>query len=148
MSRLFLSEILRTETAGQDPIACQAMCRAAAGCAGWTLHNNGNHPTIPGWRCCLKPKVIRLVSAPPDTVSGLMDPDAFKPDPGPSPSPPSPAQPNSTIAFSEYYDIKSDPWQTKNLWHSLDVGRQEALKAEIAKRFACTGTRTTPSTCE
>lgn len=52
------------------------------------------------------------------------------------------------IQFSEYYDLKMDEWQLNNLWPTLPKAKQEALKAEIAHRFACTGTRTTPSNCE
>lgn len=52
------------------------------------------------------------------------------------------------VAFSEFYDIRVDPWQTRNLWDSLGRGRQAVLAAEIAVRAACSGTRTTPSTCE
>ena len=52
------------------------------------------------------------------------------------------------IQFSEYYDLKTDEWQLNNLWLTLPKARQEVLKAEIARRFTCTGTRTTPSNCE
>ena len=52
------------------------------------------------------------------------------------------------IQFSEYYDLRTDEWQLKNLWPTLSKATQESLKAEIAHRFACTGTRTTASNCE
>jgi hypothetical protein len=35
-----------------------------------------------------------------------------------------------------------------NLWPTLAPGKQAALMAEIDRRFACAGTRTTPSNCE
>ena len=52
------------------------------------------------------------------------------------------------IQFSEYYDLKTDEWQLKNLWPTLAKETQAALMAEIVHRFACTGTRTTLSNCE
>ena len=93
-----------------------------------------------------------------------------------SPHPPgsiaeAPPQPGN-ITFSEFYDVTKDPYQVrrlrtsrgtnhtldqnfafyalqmKNLWPSLSADKQAVLMAEIEKRFACTGTRDTPSNCE
>ena len=52
------------------------------------------------------------------------------------------------VTFSEFYDVAADPWQMKNLWGTLALERKASLEEEIERRFACTGTRTTPSNCE
>ena len=39
-------------------------------------------------------------------------------------------------------------WQLKNLWEETSAEEKAALQEEIARRFACTGTRTEPSDCE
>ena len=52
------------------------------------------------------------------------------------------------ISFSEFYDLTADEWQMKNLWPSLPAGTRTALQVEMETYFKCSGTRTTPSTCE
>eukprot|EP01048_Picozoa_sp_COSAG05_P014419 COSAG05_NODE_1633_length_4368_cov_1.606934_3_plen_238_part_00 len=117
-------------TNGSDPFACAAMCKSVSGCKGWTLHLNGEGSPVPGWRCCIKTTVQSLEHAPELTTSGLLDPEAYRPN-----SPPWPpsghhgeggnsSRNSSTIVFSEYYDIKTDPWQQHNLWQALPTGTQ------------------------
>jgi hypothetical protein len=124
-------------------------------CVGWTLHHNADHKSAPGWRCCTKTSIRGLTHAPSTTTSGILHPEVTAmastipaEDEGgiAAASPAAPAGGN--VTFSEYYDLKSDPWQITNLWPSLDDARKRALMAEIDRHFACTGTRTMPSNCE
>lgn len=130
---------------GNRPVECEAVCKAKQGCVGWTLHlNPPSNKGAPGWRCCTKITIDSLQHAPETTTSGVLDPGHGTPR---TPNPFELAN-ASGIAFSEYYDLRSDPWQLKNLWPSLTAAKQAALMTEIAHRFACRGTRTSPSTCE
>jgi hypothetical protein len=156
---------------GNMPLTCEATCKAKAGCLGWTLHyNQPSKQQAPGWRCCTKTSIHALHRAEKNTTSGILNPkdtwlsyayaedterqaveEAAAADAGAgagTEGSDSGAPPAGNVTFSEYYDLKSDPWQMKNLWTTLDAGRQAALMAEIDKRFACTGTRDTPSNCE
>lgn len=124
--------------------ACKEVCRGKTGCVGWTLHLNAASGPISGWRCCTKTAVQSLVSAPPTTVSGLMNQSSVHS----ATRSAAPTTAPSTITFSEFYDVSADPWQIQNLWPSLSPSVQASLKAEITHRFACKGTRTAESTCE
>ena len=125
-------------TNGSDWIACEATCAAQAGCLGWVLHYNP--PTrgpVGGWRCCAKNTIEKLQHAPSTTTAGLL----------------AESQMELTVAvghvtFSELYDVARDPWQLTNLWNVTDRATKAALEEEIAARFACRGTETTPSNCE
>ena len=155
------------------PASCEKACEAKEGCVAWTLHENPPSHKAPGWRCCAKTTVESLRHAPGMT-SGILNPTFASAVPTEVQSadesqPPSSATtcdvcdaggwcgashsvtalpPAGTVTFSEFYDVKKDPWQMKNLWDTIGKGRQAALMAEIDKRFACAGTRTTPSNCE
>jgi hypothetical protein len=148
--------------------ACQATCAAMPGCLGWTLHVNGPASPVPGWRCCTKTRIVKLEHAPNTTTSGIMHPHSFvaasiandasiairRSDATADGAPTGQAQhekgtpPAGQVQFSEFYDINADPYQLRNLWSTLSLTKQTALEAEITRRFACAGTRTTPSTCE
>ena len=52
------------------------------------------------------------------------------------------------VDIDDHLVLKTDEWQLTNLWSTLPAAKKEALQAEIAHRFQCTGTRTTPSDCE
>ena len=52
------------------------------------------------------------------------------------------------IQFHQLHDLTKDPWQLQNLWEETSAEEKAALQEEIARRFACTGTRTEPSDCE
>lgn len=124
-----------------DPSLCAALCVNTTGCLGWVLHDNANDPEgpAPGWRCCLKKTIRSLDRAESGTISGILSPSKFHPPAAPS---------HGGISFTEYYNIRQDPWQQTNLWPRLPAGKKQALEAEIKRRFACTGTRDTPSNCE
>lgn len=51
------------------------------------------------------------------------------------------------VDFHEYYDLKKDRWQQKNLWQSTDAATREALHAELVGLYICRGTREEKSTC-
>jgi hypothetical protein len=130
------------------PAMCEAACQAKAGCVAWTLHHNQERPSAPGWRCCTKTDVASLRRATGMT-SGILHPDALDDALVSVTEDAVDAQPAvGHVTFSEFYDIRADRWQMVNLWPTLGDARQHALEAEIAKRFACRGTRDTPSTCE
>merc|ERR1712151_1114785 len=93
----------------------------------------------PGWRCCFKTTIKAIKHSAPTTTAGVLHPNATHLEAAPQPG---------NVTFSEFYDIAKDPWQMKNLWPSLSPGKQAALMAEIDRRFACAGTRESPSTCE
>jgi len=152
-------------SAGNAPLQCQAACKAKAGCVAWTLHYNSPiKKAAPGWRCCTKVTYVSLQHADSNTTSGILHPPAMANAKaalrltGPLPKvivATTASTPGGTmdaaaagIAFSEFYDLRADPWQMQNLWPTLSAGRKAALMAEIDRRFACAGTRTTPSTCE
>jgi arylsulfatase A-like enzyme len=141
---------------GNTPLSCEADCKAKAGCVGWTLHYNqptGPEKQNPGWRCCTKTAVLSLRKATSNTTSGVLNPadnvhEGLRYDYEQFIEATQHLTIGGNITFSEFYDLKTDPWQMKNLWSTLGAGKQAALMTEIDKRFACTGTRTTPSNCE
>ena len=142
---------------GNVPVQCAQACQLHKGCLGWVLHFNplSNH-RAPGWRCCAKTQIQGLKHAPSTTTSGILHPSSsLSSSPIPSLAKKvvvmtkekmSPLKPVAT--FSEFYNIKTDPWQMKNLWAEMSTSEQERYEAEIAHRFACHGTRDTPSNCE
>ena len=54
----------------------------------------------------------------------------------------------SNVTFFEFYDLSKDEWQMRNLWPSLPAHTRSALETEMERYVTCSGSRTTPSTCE
>lgn len=57
---------------------------------------------------------------------------------------------NSTtggLPFYELYDLRSDPFQMKNLYPTATAARKGTLAAAIAEYYACKGDSATPSNC-
>lgn len=139
-------------TNGSDWTACEAVCAANLNCLGWVLHYNP--PTrgpIAGWRCCAKTTVEKLQHAPSTTTAGILDPTTFATSlasMGLTVDEIQAHRAGGNVTFSELYDVAVDPWQLTNLWSTTDRATKAVLEAEIAARFACRGTETTPSNCE
>ena len=53
----------------------------------------------------------------------------------------------TSIAFHEFFDMKTDPWQQHNVWESLGTETRQALMEQLAGHASCHGTRTTASNC-
>lgn len=151
---------------GNIPENCEAVCKAkqfavtsentswadSKPCLGWTLHYNSPADSrAPGWRCCTKTTLKGYQYAANTTTSGIIHPsqDVFI-----NGKIESHIRTNfvgsggGCVTFSEFYNLRSDPWQMHNLWSTLTDAKKAALESEIRHRFACTGTRSSPSTCE
>jgi len=51
------------------------------------------------------------------------------------------------INFYELYDIDADPFQLKNIYHTVSVDLQQQLHKQLRQHWACSGTTSSPSTC-
>lgn len=47
--------------------------------------------------------------------------------------------PPSGIQFFEYYDMRSDPFQLHNLWHTTPLETQQILRDRLQELFTCQG---------